>query len=160
MELQTSLIFLSASALSMLIYLSYVVLTWGIQPSISESYYRWPKNINFIFTLALWFFAIPIIIVATNGFLFFAGTFICVVGASQNFHEPFTGKTHVISAGLGIGLGMIALIINYNNWVSPSIFGLIALVMYLLKIKNLTWWAEIAALICIEISLFRYFLTI
>jgi hypothetical protein len=160
MNPQTSLILLLISFLSILSYLITVFIIYGWQSSISESYYRWPKEINFIFTIAIWLFAIPIVIAAESGILFFAGSFICVVGAAENFHNPFIRRYHVAAAIIGIGLGMMSIIIDYNNWISPAIFGVSLLIMYFLKFKNLTLWAEIAALICVEASLFTHFISL
>jgi hypothetical protein len=156
----TSLWLLAVSTVSILTYLTVVVIKFGIQPSISESYYRWHRNVNIIFTLALWAFAMPIILVSTSGFLFFAGSFICVVGTAQNFKNPFEGKAHAVSAIVGISLGMASLIIDYHNWVAPIIFATFSIFAYLVKIKNLTWWVEVAALICIETSLFKHYITL
>lgn len=160
MEPQLVLTFLKVSLASISAYITYVLLKYGIQPSISDSYYALSKKTKFLFTLALWSFAIPIVIISNNGFLFFSGSFICVVAAAQNFKDKFVGKVHYASAVIGILLGMLALVISYNMYLFPLLFVIISVILKLLKTKNLTWWVEITAITCIYLSLFKYYLTL
>ena len=64
------------------IYWLYIYYRYGIQKSISDSYYKL-KNNNYLFTLVLWGFSVPIMIIGETGLMFFAGAFICFTGAQQ-----------------------------------------------------------------------------
>lgn len=138
-------------------YLTVVVIKFGVLPSISDSYYYFEKQkLGFIFTLFCWLFSFPLIFSATTGLLFFAGSGILFVGAAPNFKLKSEGDVHTIAAISGIVLGMLSLVFDFNIYIGVGIFGIITLIFKIFRMKNKTWWIEIAAFIIILISLLVY----
>jgi hypothetical protein len=134
-------------------YVSFVISKYGILPSISESYYKLPKSINFLFTLFCWGFALPAVIVGvdlTDNFLMFlAGGGIMFVGAAAAFKETMTKKVHFIGATIGITAAQLSTAIDFQMYYMNLVFVVLALTILLGKglgrIKNYVWWIEIMA---------------
>ena len=133
-------------------YLTLITIRYGILPSISDSYYNMKHPAWF--TLAMFGTGLPIAFYAESGLLFFAGAFIAAVGSAPAFRKELQGKVHVVCAIGGIILGLMACIFNYNNWIAPLIFIVFFIIATLTKLRNRTWWIEIAAYICILTVLF------
>ncbi|MFY9154119.1 MAG: hypothetical protein WAO52_19015 [Prolixibacteraceae bacterium] len=149
-----NVILLTFSSVLFITYFLYIWFRHGVRQSLSDSYYALGKNRNFIFTLFWWFFMIPVMIVASTPLIFFAGSGICFVGASPAFRNRLEGKVHTISAVAGIFLSMLSLIIDFRYWISAVIFLILSLAIILSKIKNRTWWIEIAAILVFLVSLY------
>lgn len=138
-------------------YLAYIWRTFGILPSISDSY-RHIKQ-KWLFTLVLWSISFPVIIVGSDPLLFFAGVGIAFVGAAPKFWQDLEGKVHVAGAIGGIALGTIWTIFSGFWWLGVPFIVFAALVglkvkgKYLIKINNHTWWVEVAAFAMILIAL-------
>lgn len=145
---------LAVSTAIFLMYTAFIGLRYGVRPSISDSYYSLPNGLKFLFTAFIWLFAIAFIISAATPVMFCAGSFLCFVGASQDFKDKFEGRTHFAAAYAGIGTGMLSLVTEFHNWIAPACFGLIVAVIVLSKMKNRTWWIECAAFGTIIISIF------
>lgn len=142
---------------SSLVFVSYIILVLvkcGVLPSISDSYYCLSKRLNPLFTFFTWGLAIPIMMVAQTPLMFFAGGFICMVGASQNFREKFEGFIHVTSAIIGVGLGTLSLIFEFKTPITAAIILASIVGFNLFKINNKTWWIEIITFSMILISLY------
>ena len=135
-------------------YLTFVVITYGVQTSISESYYRLPKKINFLFTFFCWGFAIPAIILGDNALMFLAGSGIAFVGAAAAFKDKMTNNVHMIGAYGGVLLSQISIWYNYHMWYITIIFIILSGTLLLLKVKNKIWWAECLAFLSICIVLY------
>ena len=135
-------------------YLTFVVITYGVQTSISESYYRLPKKINFLFTFFCWGFAIPAIILGDNALMFLAGSGIAFVGAAAAFKDKMTNNVHMIGAYGGVLLSQISIWYNYHMWYITIIFIILSGTLLLLKVKNKIWWVEVAAFLSICIVLY------
>jgi len=145
---------------SLLIFSTYVITIWikyGILPTISDSYYILPDNRKILFTLTLWAFSLPVIIVGatTSGIniMFFAGASICFVGASPLFKEHFEGRVHYVSAIIGIVLGLTSLWVNFGLGELVVTSVLLMLTIRILVKNNYTWWIEILAFLTIIIGL-------
>ena len=136
------------------IYLAYIFIRYGIQPSISNSYYALGNKEKPLFTLALWGFAIPIIIVANTPIMFIGASFICVVGATQNFKIKSEGLVHSISAVIGIGLGIASLFFEFKTPLTAIAIILSGIALYVFNAKNKVLWVEIIALSMISLSLY------
>ena len=120
-------------------YEYYCFKTMGILSSISESYYHLPENRQWVFTLVTWGYAIPLMIVGSTGLMFFAGAFICFVGAAPGFKtvtDDMENKVHVIGATGGIILGMAAIWFNLHLW--P-----ISVIMILFTVYATSKWNKI-----------------
>jgi len=92
-----------------------------IPPSISDTYYMLPKNVNFWFTLFCWGYGIPIAIVSVNfvgtALMFYAGCSICFVGAASAFKDnSLTKKVHMWGASIAVILSQLSLIFEYSMW--------------------------------------------
>lgn len=143
------------SALVFLVYVGYISIVYGVQTSISESYYCLnKKSAILIFCLTFWMFSIPITILAETGLLFFSGTFISLVGASPAFksHE-LQRSVHRIGAYGGIIFGMASLIFDYEMWYMVILFIIISINLMFICRNTFIWWVEVAAFLVIEFSL-------
>jgi len=135
-------------------YVSFIWIKYGIQPSISESYYKLPKSINWLFTFFCWGFAIPAMIIGlelTNSFLMFlAPAGICFVGAAAAFKQTLTNQVHVIGAYSGILFSQLAILFCFKEpYIVASSF--LWLVVFQLYAKNKVWWQELVAFTAILI---------
>lgn len=140
--------------IQLLVFVSYVSFIWikyGVQRSISESYYVLPTKLNFLFTFFCWGFSLPLIIIGDNTLMFLAGSGIVFVGAAARMKEKMTRTVHMISAYAGIIFSQLTIGIVYEMWYVNVISLSIALLLFLFrkKIKNHIWWIEIDAFIAI-----------
>jgi len=72
------------------IFVSYVAAIWiifGVQKSISASYYKLPKKWKFLMTLFCWGIGFPAMIIGQSIWMILAGAGICFVGAAAAFGE-------------------------------------------------------------------------
>lgn len=134
-------------------YIGYIWLKYGALKSISESYYALPRKLRPLFTLALWGFAIPAIIIGDCGLMFLAGSGIAFVGAAAQMHEQFVRKVHVTAAIIGITAGHLAIIFNYHMWWITVAFVLASIPFLIFDKKTRIWWVEILAFLSISIAL-------
>ena len=138
------------------VFVAYVTFIWakyGVQPSISHSYFILPTDINVLFTLFCWGFAIPAIIVGGTGLMFLAGAGIGFVGAAALTTDKMTETVHTIGATVGITAGQLAIMFNFGLPFITVGFVAIMLTILIAKIKNTIWWIEIAAFISICLAL-------
>lgn len=137
-------------------YLAYIVYKYGVQTSISDSYYRLPKKINYLFTLFCWGYAIPAMMIGTSvsPLMFLAGAGICFVGAAPNFRGiKQENRTHMISAMVAVLASQIAILFSYGYWQINMAFLFACLILTYIPTswqKYNTWWQEIFAFISIS----------
>jgi hypothetical protein len=129
-------------------YVGFIWNKYGVLPSISDSYYVLPKNINFLFTLFCWGFALPAMIVGidlTDNFLMFLATGgICFVGAAAAFKD--NDKTmHEVSAIAGVIFSQLSIAFDFKMYYVNAFFIIMSLIILLTNIKNKTWWLELVA---------------
>ena len=136
-------------------YVSYIWANYGVQKSISQSYYVLPDNLKFLMTLFCWGFAFPAMIIGNSFWMMLAGGGIIFVGAAAAFKQKMTKIYHFAGAGIGITASQIATIRNFELWPFTIGFVVIGLILLLLrkKIKGWIWWLEITAFISICIVL-------
>jgi len=147
------IVLLIISAAIFISYALYITYTYGIQKSISASWYKLPNNWRFIFTFTLWGFAIPVMIVGDSALFFMAGGLICFVGAAASFRDlSMTYKVHMVGAYGGVLLGFAAIVINLGYYILPSISAL-AIVIIWFTVKHKIWWIEITAFSTVLIAL-------
>lgn len=132
-------------------YVGYIWIKYGVQPSISDSYYVLPNVYNSLFTLFCWGFAFPIMILASTPLMFFSGAGICFVGAAAAFRSNLTKEVHIAGALLGVLLSQVSIAIDYKMYYINFIFITTAALIILFKkyLSNTTWWIEIIAFISI-----------
>jgi len=138
-------------------YVATIVGLYGILPSISESYYRLPKKWNSMFTLALWGFSFPAMIIGTpiTGLMFFACAGIMFVGAAAAFHQKITKTVHIVGATLGMVLSQVAIATAFGMWyVTVASVILSALVFLFRKHINNThvFWIELICFTAIGLA--------
>ena len=143
------------------IFFSYVGFIWmkyGIQKSISASYYALPVKINILFTLFCWGFAFPTIILGSNVLMFLAGSGIVFVGAASRFKESITKPVHMIGAFSAVILSQLSIYLNYELWYLNLVFILLSIIIltysYLKKKNYFFWWIEIFAFLSVIISFY------
>ena len=134
-------------------YVLFIMIKYGVQKSISESYYALPTKLRPLFTFFCWGFAFPAIIIGDSVLMFFAGTGIAFVGVACNMHEPFVRKVHLTAAIGGVTCAQLAILFNYHMWWLTAAFVLASIITYLFNKKTYIWWTEINAFITISIAL-------
>lgn len=136
-------------------YVSFIWLKYGVQESISASYYALPKKYNFLFTLFCWGFAVPAIIASIDvtPFMFFAGVGICFVGAAAQINDNWVNKIHSTAAILGVLFSQLAIVFGYHMPLVSGISIAIIALLKLLALKNKTWWIELVAFSAIVYTL-------
>ncbi|MFW6173632.1 MAG: hypothetical protein ACOC5T_07800 [Elusimicrobiota bacterium] len=143
-------------ALSFLVFAIYFVwvwLTYGIQSSISNSFYiiwkRNPQSPNkrWWLTAALWGFSFPLAIVGVeiHPIFWLAAVLIILVGAAPAFKATkMQNDIHMIGAIGGISAAMIGfMIIGLWSVVIPTVVVMAYMAVY--RIPHTTWWVETAA---------------
>lgn len=156
----TELILLGISFVPMCIYLFYISGKYGIQKSISETYYTIGKK--WWFTILLYSWMLPLIIVGLelmdSPYIFLGGAAIMFVATAPAFKitETTERKVHMVGSYLGVGLTLLSVAFDFNYYI---LAGLVAL-MYLLllteviKLKNKIWWIEIFTYLLIYTLIF------
>ena len=137
-------------------YNTYTYFSFGLLPSISDSYYHLDKKYNMIFTFFIWFFIIPIMIVGSTPLLFFAGAFIGFVGASPKFREKTDKHVHNIGAIGGILFSILSLIFDFKLWYVSLFLIVTYIVLNLLKYENKIYVIEVLTFLIIIFVLIYY----
>ena len=138
------------------VFLAYVTFIWskyGIQKSISESYYVLPENLNWLFVGFCWLFAFPAMILGSSYLMTLAGAGIVFVGAAAAMHTFPTRGVHLTGAVGGMILGCLAMIFQYHMWYMVVGVAIAILLALLFDKKHLMWWAELAIFTAISIVL-------
>jgi hypothetical protein len=135
-----------------LMYWLYIYLRYGIQKSISDSYYNL-GNKGFIFTLTLWGFSLPLIIVGESGLMFFAGAFICFTGAAADFKKKITNTVHFVGAVGGIIFGLLSLILDFGQTVMAIATVSMSCTILFFNVNNKIWWIETLTFVGIYIGM-------
>jgi len=128
------------------VFLAYVIFIWskfGVQKSVSESYYVLPKKWNWLFVMFCWLFAFPGMILGSSYWMLFAAGGIVFVGAAAAMHTFPTRAVHLAGAIGGMILGCLAIIFQYHMWYVVPIILALALFALLLDKKHAMWWTEI-----------------
>lgn len=138
-------------------YVLGITLRYGVQTSISESYYRLPRNLQWLFTIATWGYAFPAIIIGVpySGLAFLAGSGICFVGASPAFKSlGLENIVHMVGAGIGVTASQLFISLVLGQWWITLCFVLLSGLCYLIpKMKtNILWWVEILAFLSMVVS--------
>ena len=139
-------------------YLAYVIVRYGIQPSISDSYYRLKTSGKWLFTIATWGYAFPLLADGLSGathqdlLLLSAVSLIALVGVFPDFRITSERKLHQIGAEGGILLAFIWGLTTSSWYLIPPSVAIIA-ILYYRKPKNHTWWIEVLAYLSIVLSI-------
>ena len=152
--------------ITLVCFISYVAFIWikyGIQESISASYYKLPRNLQWLFTIATWGYAFPAIMLGVPYSLlaFLAGAAICFVSASPAFRgkdkndHTMEGTVHMVGAIVGVTAAQLMIFLApFSMWYINVGFLALCGVSYLIpKMKvNFTWWIELYAFISIVLA--------
>ena len=157
--MKIQLIFLSISTISFIAYVVFLTIRVGILPSISESYYRLPERIHFLFPTFLCCVGFPIIATAQGGWLFLAGFAIVGVGTAPLFKESFIGRIHYICAFTGISAGFISLMFDCHYFLYVGICFIPIYLLEQFNVKNKMWWIEIFSFVAILGGLLFHYLS-
>ena len=136
-----------------LAYVGYIWAKYGVQKSISESYYVLPKKQNWFFVAFTWLFAFPAMILGNSLLMMFAGAGIVFVGAAAAMHRFPTRAVHLTGAVGGMFLASVAMVTQFHMWFLIPAILVAMLIAFLLDKKSLMWWAEVAIFIAISIAL-------
>jgi len=138
------------------LYVTFIILKFGILDSISQSWYKLREMGGLwylLFTAFCWSLAITMGLQSDLEYSLFiySGAGLAFVGAATMFNlkNTFVPYVHFIGAATGILLGLIALGVERQSWIPAIAFAGSTLIIKLLKIKHSTWWIEIAAFITI-----------
>ena len=138
-------------------YILFVVKKYGIQESVSNSYYKLPEKQRWVFTIALWMFAFPAIVLGVehSGLAFLAGAGICFVGAAPAFRgDKMEESVHVAGALTGVIGGILFMVVTGLWWMALITVTLIAIASFCKPFKqNKTWWNELIAFYCYAVAI-------
>lgn len=138
------------------VFLAYVIYVWakfGVQKSISESYYVLPPKQNWMFVAFTWLFAVPAMILGNSLLMMFAAGGIVFVGAGAAMHTFPTRAVHLTGAIGGMILGCIAMITQFHMWYLVPAIAIAMIIAAIFDKKSLMWWSEVAIFVAISIAL-------
>jgi hypothetical protein len=139
-------------------YISYVIINWGVQPSISASYYVLPKGYN-LFAFATIGYSFPAIILgvllAHSVGMFLTGSMLAFVAVAYDYRSGQLNNTvHTTAAQIAVGISQLALIFEFKMWYISAASLAIAGVLFLFpKLKNMVWWQEIIVIVGLFVAL-------
>jgi len=146
------------------LFINWIIAKFGIQPSISDSFYALEEKygkgslVPWLFWLFLINISWPLFpLLNFSGFAFFAIAGLVLVGAAAQFRlGRGTEIPHIIGAVGGIMLAFLSIGFVFKGWAFAWLPAYLLSVGFLnlIKIKNYTWWIEIFAFIMIILALF------
>jgi hypothetical protein len=142
-------------------FLGVVFYKYGIQPSISDSFYAieedtgegslWPWT----FWLMLICVSIPMMIILPTGLTFLAMAGLWLVGAAARFRDGRTEKFHIAGALTGIAISLTSFCAILGSWywlaIPVQIAGMLVLKYIKSATKNYTLWIELLAIAIIVV---------
>lgn len=155
---------MTLSVIQILIFVSYVtfiMIKFGILPSISESWYRLRDLGGVWYSLFTWFcwglgFTMFFQTNFTAPYLFFlSGAGLCFVGAATMFKlkDSLQPYIHSIGAFVGISAALIGLGVERHAWLPLVDFLILMIIIQIFVDKNKIWWTEILAFLSIGLGL-------
>ena len=146
--------------ISILQIVIFVLIKFGILPSISDSWYELTAIGGVWYSLFTWFcFGLGILMFfQTNGstvLFFISGAGLSFVGAATMFKSSdyWTPKIHFGGAITGIFGALIGIGIERNLWIPAAVWAVGTILIEIFKIRNSTWWVEVLAFSCIGLGL-------
>jgi hypothetical protein len=152
------------------IYVIWVIIKWGILPSISDSYYhyykegniaKWlPIKMKYLFTFFIFGFSYTALMSDPSPLLFFAITMLGITGASPAFKDKQVksiGTLHKVGAIGGVLLSQLSIWIEHDMWYITVAFASLSILILILnklgKLNNKVWWIELLAFVSIFITI-------
>ena len=143
----------TAFIIMLTVFISYVSFIWakyGVQKSISASYYCLPDKWKLLMTLFCWGFAVPAIIIGNSLIMFMAGAGIAFVGGAAAFAaDKMIRDVHMIGAGTGVFFSQLAIWLQFGMWPINLVFIGASLLLLAFDKKTYFWWIEILAFLSI-----------
>ena len=137
-------------------YVSFVVSSYGVLPSISDSWYSLPVGRKGLFTFFTWGIGIPMLLYGTLP-MFVSGIGLCFVGAATQFKmkESYTRLIHFAGAAVGIVTPLLYFYLSYNNPLPFAIqVGSTIIIMGTEGIENKLWWIEIVGFLMVVYGIY------
>lgn len=154
---------MTISILQILIFISYVtfiVIKFGVLPSISDSWYRLRDLGGVWYSLFTWFcFGLGFLMFfQTNGttpLFFLSGAGLSAVGVATMFKlkDDLQPYIHFIGAVIGILGALVGIGVERHVWLPLIDFIILSIILYIFTSKNKTWWIEIAAFAAVGLGL-------
>lgn len=144
------------------VYWVSIWIKYGIQSSISDSFYRLPDSKKYLFVLTLFTCGMTLAIVGSEltphgtPLMFFGGSLFCLVGVAPLFKRKIDHIVHMIGAYSGFVLGIAALFYNFHEYVIASLSAAIIVILFFSKMKNKIWWVEVAGACGLLLGLLSY----
>ena len=130
------------SQLFFVTYTVWVAARFGIQESISASWYKLNSSTWPLFTLFTWGTALPIIMMDLGPLYLLGGVCLTFVGVAGAFRDArFIKIIHNFSTYLAIFFLCLALALEGIWWV-PVFTAVFFTISKAIKLKNLIWWNE------------------
>jgi len=136
-------------------YVAYIWIKYGIQKSISESYYVLQDNNDksWFFVAFTWLFAFPAMILGSSYLMTLAAGGIVFVGAAAAMHTFPTRTVHMIGAIGGMTLGVLAMIFQFHMWYVAAVVAALVGLVFLFDRKRAMWWSELIIFTAISVVL-------
>lgn len=138
-------------SLVFILYLTFIIIRFGVLPSISESFYRLPGWQWILFTLFTWGLGLPLILIEKDLLLTLSGVSLLFLGGSGAFKMDRVVKSmHNLFALLAILFSFMFLI--KSGLTALFLIFLLCIIVFLDR-KNEIWWIEVSAFVFIVIGL-------
>lgn len=143
-----------------LIYVTYIVIKFGVLSSISDSWYVLEankRNSGVLFTFFCWSLGFLMFFQTTGetGLFFLSGAGICFTGAATMFKttDAHTKQIHFGGAIACIIGALIGLYIEYHLLIPILLFVVGTILTYIFVKRNTIWWIEIISFASIGLGL-------
>ena len=132
---------------------------FGLLGSVSESHLKLKKlnpKYGIIFTLFSWLYALPAMIIAETGLMFFAGGFICLVGVAANYKQGLDKIWHGRFAISAVLLSQISINFDFHNYFISLISILLMMIIFLFrkKLESYIYWIEQVSWLAVGVVLY------
>jgi len=139
-----------------LLYVGYIVYRYGIQKSISMSFYNLPRRLQPWFRAFIWIMSACIIVIGWFELAYIiSGIGLSIVGIFPRVKVGWKKKIHVAWAIVWMVAGFMSILIHYNfnyqGWHQIAYFVSFAGIFYILN-KNYIWWMEITAVLILVVN--------
>lgn len=152
------MILLTIQFLLFAFYVGFVWIKYGVQKSISDSWYTVNKEENWMFTLIFCYGTgfTQLLQATESAFFFFSGAFLVFVGAASDYKTWKVAKwVHYTGAVGAIVFGCLGFYEINQNLVFPAV---LVSVLLLSSFKNKLWWIEIVTYLIFLTGFLNYYL--
>lgn len=136
-------------------YLAFIMYNYGVQTSISASYYALPINRQFLFSMFCILYPFPISLMADSLWFWLATVCVMLVGAASAYRgDKMINLIHMSSAFMCVIFSHMAMCFDYQAYYISGVSFVVSLFLMIFKDKiiNGVWWAEILTYLAILAS--------